>query len=161
VNRLRHPALYWAVAIALGALFVYASVDKIAFPQKFAKIVYHYGLVGPSATLGYTPANLVAVVLPWVELLCGLLLITGIWRREAAVLTALMLVVFIGAVGWALAHGIDIENCGCFSVSGEGRAAGAKLILGDLGLLLAALYLIVLPPRREDRARVGEPAPAL
>lgn len=161
MNRLRHPALQWAVAIALGALFVYASLDKIASPQKFAKIVYHYGLVGPSTTLGYTPANLVAVVLPWLELLCGLLLITGLWRREAAALTALMLVVFIGAVGWALAHGIDIENCGCFSVSGEGRAAGVKLILGDLGLLLAALYLAVLPPRRRDTARVGEPAPAV
>jgi uncharacterized membrane protein YphA (DoxX/SURF4 family) len=161
VNRLRHPALQWAVAIALGALFVYASLDKIASPQKFAKIVYHYGLVGPSTTLGYTPANLVAVVLPWLELLCGLLLITGVWRREAAALTALMLCVFIGAVGWALAQGIDIENCGCFSVSGEGRAAGVKLILGDLGLLLAALYLAVLPPRRQDPARVGEPAPAL
>jgi putative oxidoreductase len=161
VKWLRHPGVYRAVAIALGALFVYASVDKIASPQAFAKIVYHYGLVGPSRALGYTPANLVAIVLPWLELVCGLLLIGGFWRREAAALTALMLVVFIGAVGWALAHGIDIANCGCFSVSGEGRGAGLKLILGDLGLLAAAVYLVVLPPRRDAPARVGAPAPAL
>ncbi|HET8645042.1 MAG TPA: MauE/DoxX family redox-associated membrane protein, partial [Vicinamibacteria bacterium] len=93
---LRHPALYWAVAIGLGALFVYASLDKIAAPRDFARIIYHYRLIGPSASLGFVPANLLAVVLPWVELLCGLLLITGLWRREAAVLTAAMLVMFVG-----------------------------------------------------------------
>jgi uncharacterized membrane protein YphA (DoxX/SURF4 family) len=108
VKFLRHPAVYWAVAIALGALFIYASWDKIEAPRKFASIVYHYRLVGPSATLGFLPANLLAVVLPWVELVCGVLLIVGLWRREAAALTAAMLVVFVFAVGWALAQGIDI-----------------------------------------------------
>lgn len=158
---LRHPLLYWAVAIALGAAFVYASLDKIGAPREFARIVYHYRLAGPSAALGFVPANLLSVVLPWVEAACGVLLITGVWRREAALLTAAMLVVFIGAVAWALVHGIDIQNCGCFTVSGEGRAAGIKLILGDLGMLLAAVYLIVLPPVRREAARAGEPAPAL
>jgi uncharacterized membrane protein YphA (DoxX/SURF4 family) len=161
VKLLRHPALYWAVAIALGALFIYASHDKIGAPRDFARIVYHYRLVGPSAELGFLPANLLAVVLPWVELVCGVLLIIGLWRREAAALTAAMLVVFVFAVGWALFQGIDIKNCGCFSVSGDGRSAGIKLILGDLGLLAAALYLVVLPPPPREPAGVGAPAPAL
>lgn len=158
---LRHWAVYWAVSIALGALFIYASHDKILAPRDFARIIYHYRLAGPSAALGFVPANLLATVLPWVELVCGVLLIVGLWRREAAALTALMLVMFVFAVGWALFHGIDIKNCGCFSVSSEGRAAGIKLILGDLGLLLAAVYLVVLPPPRREPAGVGEPAPAL
>jgi uncharacterized membrane protein YphA (DoxX/SURF4 family) len=151
------------VAIGLGALFINASYSKILAPSDFAGIVYRYQLVGPSAELGFLPANLLAVVLPWVELVCGLLLIVGVWRREAAALTAVMLVVFVVAVGWALSQGIDIKNCGCFSVSsGEGgRAAGIKLILGDLGLLLAAVYLVVLPPPRREPASVGAPAPAL
>ena len=161
IRLLRHPAVYWAVSIALGALFIYASHDKIAAPRDFARIVYHYRLAGPSAALGFVPANILATVLPWVELLCGLLLIVGVWRREAAALTALMLVVFVFAVSWALAHGIDIKNCGCFSVSSEGRAAGIKLILGDLALLAAAVYLVVLPPPRRETASVGAPAPAL
>jgi uncharacterized membrane protein YphA (DoxX/SURF4 family) len=161
VKLLRHPALYWAVAIALGATFVYASLDKIAAPRDFARIVYHYRLAGPSAALGFVPANLLAVVLPWVEIVCGVLLIVNVWRREAAVLTAAMLVVFIVAVGWALSQGIDIANCGCFTVGGEGRSAGLKLILGDLGLLLAAVYVALMPPARREQAGVGEPAPAL
>jgi uncharacterized membrane protein YphA (DoxX/SURF4 family) len=161
VKVLRHPALYWAVAIALGATFVYASLDKIAAPRDFARIVYHYRLAGPSAALGFVPANLLAIVLPWVELVCGLLLIVGLWRREAAVVTAAMLVVFVVAVGWALSQGIDLRNCGCFTVSGEGRSAGIKLILGDLGMLLGALYVALMPPVRRQPSGVGEPAPAL
>lgn len=158
----RHPALYWAVAIVLGAIFVYASLDKIANPREFAGIVYRYQVIGPNATVGYLPANLLATVLPWLELLCGLLLITGLWRREAALLTALMLVSFVVAAGWALAHGIDIENCGCFTVSEPGgRGAGVKLIVGDLALLLGALYLMAMPPRRPQAAGLAEPAPAV
>jgi uncharacterized membrane protein YphA (DoxX/SURF4 family) len=157
----RHPVLYWAVSIALGALFIYASWEKIGAPRDFARIVYHYRLVGPSAALGFTPANLLAVVLPWLELACGLLLIAGLWRREAAAITAVLLVVFIFAVSWALAHGIDIKNCGCFSVTSEGRAAGIRLILGDTGMLLAAIYVAAWPPLRRQPEGVGQPAPAL
>jgi hypothetical protein len=50
--------------------------------------------------------------------------------------------VFVAAVGSALHRGIDIENCGCFTVTGEGRKAGVKLILSDLGLLAASLVLL-------------------
>ena len=129
MRALRHPALHWVLAIGLGAVFIYASLEKIAEPREFARIVYHYRLIGPSAALGFIPANTLAVTLPWIEALTGLLLIVGAWRREAALTAGLMLVTFLVAVGYALAQGIDIANCGCFSVSGEGRAAGMKLIL--------------------------------
>jgi uncharacterized membrane protein YphA (DoxX/SURF4 family) len=82
------------------------------------------------------------VVLPWVEAVVGLALIVGFWRREAAFVTALMLVAFLGAVGSAMARGIDIEKCGCFSVSAGGRRAGALLIAEDVAMLAAALLLV-------------------
>lgn len=157
---LRHPAVYWAISIALGALFVYASHEKIDAPREFARIVYHYRLAGPSATLGYMPPNLLAIILPWLEALCGVLLIVGVWRREAAVLTALMLVTFLVAVSWALANGIDIEKCGCFSVTGSSRSFGLKLILGDLAMLAAAVYVAAWPPLRQQAEPVASPAPA-
>ena len=160
MKALRHPALHWLLGIALGAVFVYASIDKIEQPREFARIVYHYRLIGPSAALGFLPANTLAVTLPWVEALTGLLLIVGLWRREAALTSAMLLVTFLVAVGWALAHGIDVENCGCFSVSGEGRAAGLKLILQDLGLLAVALVLAFAPPRAHEVAPASEPLAA-
>jgi uncharacterized membrane protein YphA (DoxX/SURF4 family) len=121
---LRHPALHLVLAVALGAVFLYASFDKILHPRDFARIVYRYQVIGPSQAIGFLPANTLAVILPWVEALCGLCLVTGFWRREAAVLAGVMLVVFILAVGLALGQGIDLENCGCFKVTaaGGGRA---------------------------------------
>jgi uncharacterized membrane protein YphA (DoxX/SURF4 family) len=152
--------LHWVLAIAVGAVFVYASVDKILDPRAFAKIVYHYQVIGPSASLGFVPANLLAVWLPWLELVVGALLITGMWRREAAVLSAVMLVVFVAAVGSTLARGIDIQNCGCFALDDSGRAAGWKLIAGDLALLAAALVVAFVPTRAEDPATDAAPVTA-
>lgn len=157
---LRHPALHWVLAIAVGGLFVYASLSKIADPRAFAKIVYHYQVVGPSATLGFLPANLVAVALPWVELIAGVLLVSGLWRREAAVIVAVLLAVFVAAVGSTLARGIDIQNCGCFALDASGRAAGFKLIAGDLALLAAALVVAFVPPRPLEAEADAAPATA-
>jgi uncharacterized membrane protein YphA (DoxX/SURF4 family) len=138
------------VSILLGAVFVYASLDKIAQPGEFARIVYRYRLAGPTASIGVMPPNLVAVILPWLELLTGLLLVTGLWRREAAVLAGGMLVMFLGAVGYVMWNGIDVAHCGCFSVGGEGRGAGWSLIAGDLALLAAAVYVLLVRPRAAD-----------
>ena len=123
-------------------------------------IVYHYQVIGPSATLGFVPANLLAVSLPWLELIAGVLLVTGVWRREAAVVSAAMLVVFVAAVGSTLVRGIDIENCGCFAVDESGRAAGWKLIAGDLALLAAALVVAFVPTRAEEPAEDAAPVTA-
>ena len=160
MKALRHPALPWLLGIGLGAVFVYASIDKIEQPREFARIVYHYRLIGPSAALGFVPANAFSVALPWIEALTGLLLIVGVWRREAALTAGLLLVMFLVAVGWALAHGIDVENCGCFTVSGEGRSAGLKLILQDLGLLAVAALLAFVSPRAREAVLEAAPAPA-
>jgi uncharacterized membrane protein YphA (DoxX/SURF4 family) len=149
VSWLRHPAFHRAAAIALGTVFLYASLDKIAKPGDFARIVYHYQVIGPNARLGYVPANLLAVALPWTEALAGVLLIAGVWRREAAAAVALMLLSFMGAVGWALYRGIDIQNCGCFTVDGAGRQAGLWLLVGDAALLAMAALLAAAPARPE------------
>jgi putative oxidoreductase len=154
---LRHPAFYWLVSIGLGAVFVYASLDKIAHPQDFARIVYRYRLAGPTAALGVIPANALAVILPWLEAIIGLLLVTGWWRREAAAIAGGLLVVFLVAVGYVMWQGIDVEHCGCFTVGGAGRAAGWTLIASDLGLLAAVLYVLLVRPR--TAASVAAPAP--
>jgi uncharacterized membrane protein YphA (DoxX/SURF4 family) len=129
------------LGLALGVLFVYASLDKIAQPADFARIVYHYRLIGPDRLIPPLIPNLLAVTLPWIELLVGLLLAAGVWRREAAGLAAGLLVVFLVAVGAALYRGIDIENCGCFSVGAGGRGAGVLLLAEDTAMLAVALTL--------------------
>jgi len=157
---LRHPAVYWLVSIGLDAVFVYASFDKIAHPQDFARIVYRYRLAGPTAGLGVVPANALAVILPWLEAIIGLLLVTGWWRREAAAIAGGLLIVFLVAVGYVMWQGIDVEHCGGFTVGGEGRSAGWTLIASDLGLLVAALYVLLVRPRTAESVAAAAPLPA-
>ncbi len=118
--------------IILGALFLYASLDKIANPELFVRAVSNYRLL---------PANLVnlfSILLPWVEAICGLLLITGPFTRSAALIVAAMLGVFVVAIVLALARDLDIE-CGCFDTT-EGRRIGLKLLAEDLVLLAMCVW---------------------
>src|SRR4029077_3743739 len=101
VRALRHPALLLACRLALGAMFLYACYDKILAPAAFAKIVYQWQIGGPVFS------NLVAVILPWVELLVGLLLLAGAWTAEAGLLVAGLLLSFNLAAASVLARGID------------------------------------------------------
>lgn len=149
---LRAPLVHRLIAILLGGVFLYASIDKILKPADFARIVYHYQIIGPSQAFSPLWPNLLAVTLPWIEAVIGLSLIGGVWRRESALAAGGLLFVFVAAVASALFRGIDLENCGCFSVSGEGRSAGLLLILGDLAMLGAALVLAFVQPRSEPAA---------
>jgi uncharacterized membrane protein YphA (DoxX/SURF4 family) len=151
VNVLRNSILHWILGIVLGGAFLYASVPKIVHPEAFARIVYHYQIIGPNARIPPAVPNAFAVTLPFVEALSGGLLVAGLWRREAAGVVGALLLVFLAAVSIALYRGIDIENCGCFSVSGKGRAAGVSLLAEDAALLAAALVLAGVEPRATAR----------
>ena len=165
MTRLANPRVQLALRLLLGAFFVYASLDKIASPAGFAKIVYQWQVAGP------VPSNLVAATLPWVELLAGLLLIVGVWRREAALVIALLLVVFLGAAASVLARGIDVQNCGCVSVAKEAvesawppawaRGVGWFLVVRNLLMLAGALAIAFVrraPAEAAGRQRAMEQA---
>jgi putative oxidoreductase len=109
-----HPWLTIRVQIALGAIFVAAALPKIADPPSFTHMIYNYRLV-PGGLV-----NALALVMPWVELLAGLALILGVWRREAALLIGLLLLVFIAAIGANLIRGHAVD-CGCFDVHAAGK----------------------------------------
>jgi uncharacterized membrane protein YphA (DoxX/SURF4 family) len=125
--------------IALGVLFVVAATSKLD-PIKFAQEVNNYRLL-PSAVV-----NLVAVALPFVELLAGALLIVGLRVRAAALTVLGLLCGFVIAMSWAWAKGIDIQ-CGCF---GKGTRIGFRAIFEDVGMAFLAVEAIVA-----DRGRFG------
>ena len=121
--------------LILGSVFIYASIDKIANPGDFAKIVGNYHV------LPFGIENLLAIILPWVEFIAGVCLIVGFMVDGATILVILMNIVFIFAITQALARGISVE-CGCFSVASDtGSAIGVKTILRDIGYLFLA-YIV-------------------
>lgn len=146
----RSSVFKYILGAVLGAIFIYASYDKILNPAEFARIVYHYQLIGPSPTLPPAIPNVFAIVLPWIELVAGACLLLGVWRREAAGVVAVLLILFLAAVGHALYYGIDVANCGCFTVSEGGRQLGRNLLLGDAVMLVAALYLVFAGRRPKE-----------
>ena len=121
--------------LVLGGVFIYASLDKIANPAEFAKAIANYHV------LPFGLENLLALFLPWLELLTGILLIAGIMVDGATILIISMNIVFIFAISQALARGISIE-CGCFSVSTEGGSnIGFQTILRDFVYLIMAFII--------------------
>jgi uncharacterized membrane protein YphA (DoxX/SURF4 family) len=132
----------------LGALLVWAALSKIANPLEFYSGVAAYRLPLPGSVLRAT-----AMVLPWLELICGLLLLAGLWTRAAAGWALILFGVFIVATGQAWARGLEIA-CGCFNLQalglGEGRGRAAAAFLESVGfafvraivLALASVYVL-------------------
>lgn len=123
--------------IGLGCLFLYSSLPKIRQPYDFLTDVYNYELVGPKLGL------LVAMTLPWMELLAGICLLGGIFVGGALLASAGMAAMFTFVIGWALHQGLEI-SCGCFG-SGTESITYITLIRAIVILLLSATaYLVVV-----------------
>jgi putative oxidoreductase len=118
----------------LGGFYVVAGAVKIPDPGRFAEAVANYRL------LPHELINLAAIILPWVEVVAGLFLILGLWLRASAWLINAMTVLFIVAIGSAVARGLSIE-CGCFGTVG-GREVGLKAIAEDVLLLAFGLWIL-------------------
>ena len=124
------------IRLILGVTFVVASIDKIIHPDGFAQSIYNYRML-PDSTI-----NLMAIIMPWLELVCGVLIMVGVFLRGSAFWIGLMLLIFIIALSSALARGLDI-SCGCFSVEG-GHGVDIGLLVRDIIMFFGALIVMVL-----------------
>jgi uncharacterized membrane protein YphA (DoxX/SURF4 family) len=142
-----HPWLTVRVQILLGLIFIAAAIPKIVDPPAFAQMIYNYRIL-PGELV-----NISALGLPWLELLIGIALVFGIWRRTALTLIGAMLVVFIVAIAINIGRG-NIIDCGCLSVAAATRSVEQRLIdmawviVRDLGML-AMVVQIMMGMRRE------------
>lgn len=91
--------------------------------------------------------EVVATLLPWLEIALGLLLLAGIGIRAVAAISAALLLAFVAGVIQAWARGLSID-CGCFGGGGTvapEETAYAPELLRDAGFLLLAGWLLVRP----------------
>jgi uncharacterized membrane protein YphA (DoxX/SURF4 family) len=119
----------------VGLIFIYASVEKILYPAYFAVSIQNYQLIPDYFT------NIVAVLLPWLELYCGLSILIGLWHQAGAAIVSLLNIVFIIALTSAVFRGLDID-CGCY---GTGSSANVSRIIEDLFLLAFSLQITLFP----------------
>jgi uncharacterized membrane protein YphA (DoxX/SURF4 family) len=149
------PWQLWASTVArvvLAGVLLVAGGLKVGDPDQAAAAVQAYRLLPPA--LG----EIVGYALPIFEIAVGVLLLIGLGTRIAAVITAVLMVVFILGVASAWARGLRID-CGCFGGGGD-LAAGVDTkylqeILRDLLFLGLAVWLIIFPASRFAIDRPG------
>lgn len=138
---LRNRWLTLAVRILLGLVFIAAALPKIGDPPAYAKAIWAYQLV-PGRLL-----NPMALALPWLELVCGLALVLGVWIRAAGVWIAALLLSFTLALSVNLGRRHPVD-CGCFGATAP-RTEAERLVdmrwsvLRDAGLLLLCAQLLL------------------
>jgi putative oxidoreductase len=118
--------------IILGGLFCYSGYLKLLSPDDFADAVLAYRL------LPVLLAGVVAVALPWLEMLAGVFLMVGLKKRSCLLLLTMLTGLFILVMFSAMVRGLSIDcGCGLFS----GREVGPLPLLEDGLIFLWAAWL--------------------
>lgn len=127
--------------LGLAAVWLISGAVKVADLNAVNTSVKAYQLFPDSVV------NLIAAVLPFLELAFGLLVLLGIGVRVMAILSALLLLVYIAGVAQSWARGLTID-CGCFGNGGQvaaGQTTYPQDILRDTGFILLAVWLMWRP----------------
>ena len=136
--------ILFLLAYYLGFTFISASLDKIADPYTFSNDILNYEIIP------YWIVNLSALFLPWIELVCGLLLLFAIllnivknidtanYIDSSNNIIILMLFWFILILSVAHFRGLDID-CGCGL--GESKTLPLDRLKEDIYLLIIAFII--------------------
>lgn len=125
--------------LGLAAVWLVSGIAKFTDPGQTYLAVKAYQVL-PDAVV-----HPVATGLPLLELALGVLLLAGLLTRVAAVVAAVLLLVFIAGVAQSWARGLTID-CGCFGGGGEvsaGQTQYPQEIARDVGFLVLATWLMV------------------
>ena len=126
--------------VVIGLVFIWASWDKLLDPEAFARVVDNYKL------LPHFMVNPAAVILPWTEMICGLLLTVGLLTKGSTFIVASLLFIFILALGFNIYRGLDI-SCGCFTLGPEANKAALSALIRDIALLIPGFWLLLYQPK--------------
>jgi putative oxidoreductase len=143
--------IWRVVDLTIAAVFIYAGGLKAIDPVQFAHDIDHYKI------LPWTIAVGLAFYLPWLEILCGLALISRFFYRGALSILTVLVVIFLVATIAAKVRGLDI-TCGCFGHASQNWSFPAHLAL-DLAILaaLAALCYCSVPRARANASPTPMP----
>jgi uncharacterized membrane protein YphA (DoxX/SURF4 family) len=133
--------IYTILRVLFGLLFIWASWDKILNPAAFAEVLSNYRVL---PDLLIHPA---AIILPWLEMGCGILLVVGQMTGGSLIILNGLLLIFGAALGLSLYRGLDI-NCGCFSLGSKGERVAWQTLVRDFVLLGLGLSLMLSAYKR-------------
>ena len=119
-------AIGFIARFGLAAVWLWSGTVKLLNPLDSRQAIAAYELL-PDGVI-----DPLAVALPALELVLGLMLLFGVFLRVAAVASAIILIGFIAGVASAWARGLSID-CGCFGGGGYDADAGPATYLTSIG----------------------------
>jgi hypothetical protein len=122
----------WTARLVAGGVFIYAAIPKLIDPAAFAEDIGNY------QAFPYQLDNLLATIVPLMELLGGLALISGIQRRGGSLLLSGLTMGFLVLILSVIVRDIDLAS-GCDGASEDAANVGWPLFFRDLGLLAATV----------------------
>lgn len=125
--------------LILGGVFLAAGIPKAMNIAETQQATRAYQI------LPYELAGAWGMVMPFVEIVVGVLLILGLMTRLAAVVGTLLMIAFIIGIISVWVRGIKID-CGCFGGGGAVKDPKYALkLLRDSPLAVAGLWLVARP----------------
>lgn len=136
--RIKHRVAI-AAGIILGLIFVVAGVSKLLHQPEAIRIFF----IPLPYFITQTMAKALLYWLPRVEVIIGLLLITGIGAKVVAIFSSALIAGFITHNSVLISRGFWSEPCDCF---GKLKVVPYTEIsvLGSLGLDIAMLGLVLI-----------------
>ena len=122
---------------SVGILFIVAAIPKILDAESFMRVVANYNLL----PLFLVPST--AIVLPWLELSCGVCLLMKKCVQSASAVLAVLIIAFIGGLTINYFRGADFD-CGCFGILFRGGSLGVMTIVRDVFLLGLTAFVLLL-----------------
>lgn len=124
--------------IVVAAVFIGAGVIKLIEPvEEFIAIAREWNIIGEPFLTWYI------TLLPWVEVIFGIMLLVGLYKKISSSVIGLSLISFIIGIVTNMARGKTLEECGCFGSAFEFGDTFGQLLWRDL-ILLAMVVLIFL-----------------
>lgn len=133
-------------SLLLGIIFILSGVGKIADPSGFLTAL-NYTFLSPNLGI------LIAYWLPWIELVLGLYLVTGIFAKIFSSVSGFLVTGFIIHNIWLMTHGLATEDCGCFGgienilkIERQITLSAQGALYMDAGMLVLLLIILFYYP---------------
>jgi uncharacterized membrane protein YphA (DoxX/SURF4 family) len=128
--------------LVVGQVFIFAGLMKVADPQSLAESIIAFDVISKD---NETLISLAAHILPWTEIIAGVLLVLGLFSRAAATIILLMVGGFVLLVVDALKQDHTVI-CGCFGdlkLFCKAEITNCNLIQNGVLALLALFPLVI------------------
>lgn len=123
-------SVVWLARVLVAGVFIWAAIPKLLDPAAFATDISNYQV------FPYWSWNLIAAIVPSLELVGALALLTGLGRKGAVALLGALDLAFIALIASVIVRDIDL-SCGCFGHEEEAASIGWPTLWRDVGLLIA------------------------